>query len=77
MDYFISAEDRQELFQALIIRFRMGEIGPVTFRADAVKLRIDREDIDSAIRDYSSQCADAMSTREKLPFASGLRRAFN
>jgi hypothetical protein len=46
MHSILTHSERAELFDALVERFRNGEIGPMTFRARASALNIPRDEIE-------------------------------
>lgn len=52
--------EKREFFTALVDRFRMGEIGPVTFRVEARRLRIAESEIDEMRDRYIDECAKCM-----------------
>lgn len=54
---FLTADDRAELFAALCERFRLGEIGPISFRAECNVIGISADDINSALDKYLDECA--------------------
>lgn len=56
----MTSDDRAELFDALITRFRAGEFGPVTFRARATDIGIGADDIDHARNLHIDECARNM-----------------
>lgn len=57
---FLTADDRRELFDALIVRFRCGEIGPITLRVHAREIGISDDDITAARDKYIDECTDNM-----------------
>lgn len=73
LDYFLSEDDKREMLAAAILRFRGGEIGPLTFRAECEKLKIDYFEISQMINQYSDECARALRGG-RLPFKSGVYR---
>lgn len=61
MVYFtLNEDDKRELREALILRFREGEFGPVTFRMEMRKLQISDHEIDAWRDAYIDECAANM-----------------
>ncbi len=59
-DRTLTQDDIKELLEALVIRFRQGEIGPVTLRAELTKLGFSRSDIDEIRNMHIDECAKNM-----------------
>ena len=60
MDFHLSDADRKELLEATVIRFRNGEIGPVTLRSEMRKLRFSEDDINEVRDLHIDECAKNM-----------------
>jgi hypothetical protein len=49
--------DRVELWEALIVRYRRGELGPISFAEEARAAGMNGDDIKGAIVEFREECA--------------------
>jgi hypothetical protein len=56
----MTADDRAELYAALILRYRAGEVGPVSFKNEGINLGVDFNTVLEDKRRHLDECCKHM-----------------